>query len=184
MRRQWFFIFEAVVAASVAWLIDTRLVGHHLPFFAPAAAIIVLGQARGQRNRRIIEVLIGVACGVFVGDLFVRLLGPGETQTIFAVIFVTLVVLVAFGASTISIVQGSVSALYLVVVPPPTFSAVPYRFVDALIGGGVALLISQLSVLRRPLSPLLHEVRSLFGELSGVLESLSVALAEGDEQKA
>ena len=39
------------------------------PFFAPIAAVVSLGTSYGQRLRRVAEVTLGVAIGVFVGDL-------------------------------------------------------------------------------------------------------------------
>ena len=47
LRQRWWPVVEATVAATVAWILAARLVGHPQPFFAPAAALIVLGQATG-----------------------------------------------------------------------------------------------------------------------------------------
>ena len=150
VRHGWRPVLEATVAATVAWLLATRLLGHPQPFFAPAAALIVLGQARGQRIRRAVEVVLGVAAGVLVADLVVQALGPGSTWTVFTVILLTVLLAVAFGATGVTLVQAAVSALYLVVVAPPDGSLVPFRFVDALIGGAVALAASLLVDARHP----------------------------------
>ncbi|MEK8105483.1 FUSC family protein [Micromonospora sp. M12] len=83
LRHGWRPVVEATLAATVAWLLATRLLGHPQPFFAPAAALIVLGQARGQRIRRAVEVVLGVAAGVLVADLVVQALGraaPGRSS--------------------------------------------------------------------------------------------------------
>ncbi|MCI4065788.1 FUSC family protein [Micromonospora sp. R77] len=184
LRRGWLPVAEATGAATVSWVLATRLVGHPQPFFAPAAALIVLGQARGQRMRRAVEVVLGVAAGVLVADLVVQALGPRTTSTVFTVILLTIALAVAIGASTVSVVQAAVSALYLVVVSPPTESLVPFRFVDALIGGGVALAASQLIDARRPLAPLVAEFRHTFEELAGLLDEIATALDGGDEEAA
>ncbi|WP_256091833.1 FUSC family protein [Micromonospora haikouensis] len=184
VRQGWLPVVEGTVAATVAWVLATRLVGHPQPFFAPAAALIVLGQARGQRMRRAVEVVLGVAAGVLVADVVVQALGPRTSWTVFTVILLTIVLAVAFGASSVSVVQAAVSALYLVVVAPPTESLIPFRFVDALIGGAVALVASQLVDARRPLAPLVAEFRQTFEDLAGLLHEVADALDGRDEQAA
>ncbi|MFG2164220.1 FUSC family protein [Micromonospora chersina] len=184
LRRGWLPVVEATLAATVAWILATRLVGHPQPFFAPAAALIVLGQARGQRMRRAVEVVLGVAAGVLVADLVVQALGPRTTWTVLTVILLTVALAVAIGASSVTVVQAAVSALYLVVVSPPTESLVPFRFVDALIGGAVAVVASQLVDARRPLAPLVSEFRHTFEELAGVLGEIADALDRADDAAA
>ncbi|MGC4769837.1 FUSC family protein [Micromonospora sp. DT44] len=184
LRQGWRPVLEATVAATVAWLLATRLLGHPQPFFAPAAALIVLGQARGQRIRRAVEVVLGVAAGVLVADLVVQALGPGSTWTVCTVILLTVLLAVAFGATGVTLVQAAVSALYLVVVAPPDGSLVPFRFVDALIGGAVALAVSLLADARHPLAPLAAEVRRTFDELAGLLGEIADALDGRDETAA
>jgi uncharacterized membrane protein YgaE (UPF0421/DUF939 family) len=184
LRQGWLFVVESTAAATVAWFVDTWLVGHPQPFFAPAAALIVLGQVRGQRMRRAVEVIVGVAGGVLAADVVAQALGPRTTWAIFTVILLTLSLAVAIGASTVSLIQAAVSALYLVVVAPPTPTAVPLRFVDALIGGVVALVVSQLAVARDPVAPLVRESRQVFDELASVLEQVAAAFDRHDETAA
>jgi uncharacterized membrane protein YgaE (UPF0421/DUF939 family) len=183
LRQGWRPIVEATAAATVAWLIATRLVDHPRPFFAPAAALIVLGQARGQRTVRAVEVLLGVAGGVLLADVVAQALGPRTTWTIFTIILVTLTVAVAIGASTVFRVQMAVSALYVAVVPSPD-AVVPFRFVDALVGGGVALVANQLARPRNPLAALAEESRLIFQEVAGVIEEAADALEHHDEAAA
>jgi uncharacterized membrane protein YgaE (UPF0421/DUF939 family) len=184
LRVGWAPILEATVAATAAWVIDTRLVGHPQPFFAPAAALIVLGQARGARVLRAVEVLIGVAGGVLVADVVAQALGPHTTVTILTVVVATLVIATAIGASTVLLVQATVSALYVAVVTPPTDTVIPFRFVDALVGGGVALVVNQLAKPRNPLQPLVVEARELFEEVVAVLEESADALEASDRDAA
>ena len=184
LRHGWLLVVESTAAATVAWLVDTRFIGHSQPFFAPAAALIVLAQVRGQRTRRAIEVLLGVAGGVLVADVVAQALGPHVTWTIFTVILLTLTFAVAIGASAVFLVQAAVSALYLVVVAPPTQVAVPLRFVDALVGGAVALVVSQLAAGRDPVAPLVRQSGQVFDELARVLEQVAAALDRQDETAA
>jgi uncharacterized membrane protein YgaE (UPF0421/DUF939 family) len=184
LRQGWVLVVESTAAATVAWFVDTRLIGDPLPFFAPAAALIVLGQVRGQRMRRAVEVIVGVAGGVLVADVVAQALGHHTTWTIFTVILLTLSLAVAIGASTVSLVQAAVSALYLVVVAPSTATAVPLRFVDALVGGVVALVASQLAVARDPVASLVRESRQVFDELANILEEVAAAFDRHDETAA
>jgi uncharacterized membrane protein YgaE (UPF0421/DUF939 family) len=183
LRTGWRAVLEATAAATIAWLIATRLVGHPQPFFAPAAALIVLGQARGQRTLRAVEVLLGVAGGVLVADVVAQALGPRTTWTIFAIILVTLTFTVVIGASTVVRVQMAVSALYVAVVPSSD-AIVPFRFVDALVGGGVALVANQLARPRNPLAELAADSHRIFEEVAGVIEDAADSLERHDEVAA
>ncbi|MCW2791743.1 MAG: hypothetical protein JWO76_841, partial [Nocardioides sp.] len=73
-------IVQCALAAGVAWLIASDLLGHQTPFFAPVAAVVSLGTSYGQRLRRVLEVTIGVAVGVLLADLLVAQLGSGWWQ--------------------------------------------------------------------------------------------------------
>ena len=77
LRTRWVFLVQIGVAVFVAWLVASEVLGHATPFFAPVTAILCLGLTYGQRLRRIIEVTVGVAIGVLVGDLIVTVLGAG-----------------------------------------------------------------------------------------------------------
>lgn len=178
-------VVEGTVAATLAWLLDIWLVGNPQPFFAPAAALIVLGAARGQRAWRAVEIVLAVAGGVLVADLVAGALGRHTTLTVFVIVAVTLLATVALGASSVVMVQAAVSALYVAVIAPPTSSTmVPSRFVDALIGGGVALAVSQLVRPRNPLVLLVERARAALGEVAGVLDATALALKDKDPHAA
>ena len=70
-------VLQATLAATVAWLIATELVGHEAPFFAPVSAMITLGLTQGQRGRRAVEVVLGVTLGIAIADLLVIVVGTG-----------------------------------------------------------------------------------------------------------
>ncbi|MFB9234123.1 aromatic acid exporter family protein [Plantactinospora siamensis] len=183
VRSGWIPLAEASVAATVAWLVAAHLLGHHDPFFAPTAALGVLSEARGRRLRQSAEIALGVATGVLVAGLLVEALGPGA-GTIFLVLVLTIGILLAIGASTTLMVQASLSAFYLITVAGPNESLLAYRFVDALIGGAVALVVSQLVVGRDPLAPLVAEARQTFADLAGLLKDIDEALRGCDEAAA
>ena len=68
---------SAPIAAGVAWFVAEDVLGHPTPFFAPVAAVVSLGTSYGQRLRRVAEVTLGVAIGVFGADLLVSVIGSG-----------------------------------------------------------------------------------------------------------
>src|ERR1041384_3479115 len=70
-------VLQGGVAAGVAWLVAADLLDHPTPFFAPIAAVVSLGTSYGQRLRRVAEVTLGVAVGVFLADLLVIVVGAG-----------------------------------------------------------------------------------------------------------
>src|SRR5829696_5193093 len=73
-------ILHTSVAATLAWLAATEILGHPQPFFAPVAAVITLGLTLGQRRRRAVEMAFGVALGILVADLLVFVIGTGTWQ--------------------------------------------------------------------------------------------------------
>ncbi len=73
-------ILHTSLAAAIAWLVATELVGHSAPFFAPISAVVTLGLTVGQRRRRAVELAIGVALGIAIADLLVAGIGTGTWQ--------------------------------------------------------------------------------------------------------
>jgi hypothetical protein len=61
---------------------------------------------------------------------------------------------------------------------------VPLRFVDALVGGVVALVASQLAAGRDPVAPLVRESGQVFDEFACVLEQVAAALDRQDQTAA
>lgn len=184
LRAGWRVIAEATAATTVAWVLATQLIGHRLPFFAPVAALIVLGQARGQRVRRAFEVWLGVAAGVLVAETLAQALGRHEVWTVLLIVLSTMTVANALGAGTVLIVQASVSALYVAIVPASVSGGVSNRFVDALVGGAVALAVSQLIASPDALQPLRRELDGVLAEVAEVVEEVAVVLAESDATAA
>ncbi|GAA2700691.1 FUSC family protein [Actinoplanes palleronii] len=174
---------EAVIAATAAWMVASWLVGHPDPVLAPATALIVLSESRGGRLRQCVEIVLGVAAGVLVAELMVQALHPG-TGAIVVVLLLTVGPMVAFGASNTLITQAAVSAVYLVVSAEPPDHLIPYRFVDALIGGAVAVVASQIVAAHRQLAPLVTEARQSFADLADLLDDVDAAVAACDEDAA
>ena len=174
-------ILQTTVAAGAAWAIATTI--HSRPFFAPVSAVISLGVARGRRSVRAVELTVGVAVGIAVADLIVRLLGGG-TLVLMLVVALSMGAALLLGAGTILVNQAAVSAILVVATLQPGASPSPSRFVDALIGGGVALLVGQVLFPRDPLRAMAKAARPVVEDLAVALALTAEGLREGDEERA
>jgi uncharacterized membrane protein YgaE (UPF0421/DUF939 family) len=175
-------VLQAAVAASLAYFLAEVLIGHGQPFFAPIAAVVCLSVTLGQRNRRTVELVFGVAVGLTVASLLVLVIGNGTLQIAVVVLF-AMATAVFFGGGTMLVNQAAVSAVLVVVLQPPDSVFSPDRFIDALVGGVVALVINYLF----PVNPerlVERAAAPVFDELAGVLEEISAVLEEGDEGRA
>jgi len=175
-------VLQTAAAAAGAWFVAVELVGHPMPFIAPVAAIIVLGQAYGQRGRRAAEIAVGVAVGVVIAELVILALGTGAAQ-IGLVIAVAMVAVILLGGGRLVLTQAAVSAALIATVAAPD-SIDLSRAVDALVGGAVALLvglvlfpIDPVRLMRRHRAPLLEE-------LAAVLDEVRDGLRAGDHDLA
>jgi uncharacterized membrane protein YgaE (UPF0421/DUF939 family) len=179
----WRSLLQTAAAATIAYLVATDLVGHARPFFAPVAAIITLGITVGQRRRRAVELALGVAVGIAIADGLVLLTGPGAGA-------LALVVLLAMGAAVflgsgqIFATQAAVSAVLIAVLQPPGNGVSGARFVDALVGGGVALLVNSLLLPADPLRLVRRAAEPVLDELALTLESIAQAIETGDQEQA
>jgi uncharacterized membrane protein YgaE (UPF0421/DUF939 family) len=180
-RQRSFLIAQCAVTAGLAWLIASLLLGHEVPYFAAAAAILVLGLTYGQRIRRGVDVAIGVTLGVALGDLWFVLFGAGVWQVVLVcAIAMSLATLV--GASpAITTQAGANSIAVLVMAPSPIYGA--ERWTDAVIGSTLALLVATVAPsgpLRRP-----GEVAAkVVAGMADTLEAAADALAAKDEHAA
>jgi uncharacterized membrane protein YccC len=175
-------VVQSAVAAGLAYSLALLVLGHERPFFAAIAAIISLGVTLGQRMRRAIELTFGVAVGLMVADLLVLFIGTGVAQ-IGVVVLLAMAAAVFFGGGPLLVNQAAVSALLVVVLQPPNDAFDPARFLDALVGGGVALAVNYLF----PIDPqrlVEKAARPIFDELAVVLEDIAAALKNSDRERA
>jgi uncharacterized membrane protein YccC len=182
LRANGWSVVQSAVAASVAYLLAAFVLGHERPFFAAIAAVICLGVTLGQRARRALEVVFGVAFGLMVADLLVLLIGSGVAQ-IGVVVLLAMAAAVFFGGGPLLVNQAAISALLVVVLQPPHDAFDPARFLDALVGGCVALTVNYLF----PINPerlVERAARPIFDELVIVLEDIAAALENGDRERA
>ncbi len=179
VRGQVSALLQTATAAAVSYAISTYALGHEEPIFAAVSAVIVLGAVRGQEPRRAVEVTAGVVVGVAIADALVLAIGTGIPQ-IALIVVMAMVVAVFVGAGPVLVTQAAVSAIFVATVEPPTSGLVPTRVFDTLVGGSVALLISQLMFPLDPVALIRRAARPVFSELGAALEETADALAAGD----
>jgi uncharacterized membrane protein YgaE (UPF0421/DUF939 family) len=185
LRRAVLPIIQMGLAAAGAWWIARELIGHPAPFFAPIAAVISLGVSFGQRLRRAVELVIGVAVGILAADALVALIGTGTLQLAFVVVLAVAAALF-IGGGPLLVNQAAASAVLVVVLTPPhpgewlTLT----RFIDALVGGLVGLLINVVLLPVNPLTVARRHVNPLLNELAAILDHLAQSLAKRDQRAA
>jgi uncharacterized membrane protein YgaE (UPF0421/DUF939 family) len=176
-------ILQVTLAAVCAWLVATEVVGHDRPFFAPVSAIITLGLTLGQRGRRAVEIVIGVTLGIAVGDLLVLALGTGAWQ-LGLVVALAMSAALLLGSGQMSAQQAAVSAALVATLQPPTEGVTFARSLDALIGGGIALLVNAVVLPADPVRLVRRAAAPVLFELAAVIEDVADALRRREPQAA
>ncbi len=172
----------AAVAAGVAWFIAAVLLDGEQPFFAPIAAVVTLGLAIDRRGARAWELALGVALGIGIADLIVLVTGTGTWQ-LMLVISLSMAAAVVAGGGVLLVNQAAISAVLVTTLQMPQGSFSGERFLDALIGCGVALIANALFPVD-PVRFVLRRIGPLLGRLSGTLVDIADALAESDIEAA
>ncbi|MDX6744819.1 FUSC family protein [Actinocorallia sp. A-T 12471] len=175
-------IVQVALAAGLAWIIATRLLGHDRPFFAPIAVVLCIGVGLGTRRRRVWELVAGVSVGVGVGDLLISLIGGGAWQIALVVALAMAVSVLLDGGTLISLQAGSSAVLVATLLPPGGTGGID-RMVDALVGGLVGLVAVAL-LPANPAGLAAKAIRELLEELSAALEAAAAALRERDPEIA
>jgi uncharacterized membrane protein YgaE (UPF0421/DUF939 family) len=181
LRTNGWHIAQCSAAAGVAWFLAADVLGHPTPFFAPVAAVLCLGTSYGQRLRRVVEVTVGVAVGVFIADLFVVLFGSGAWQLAF-VVAVSMSVAFLLDAGRLFVTQAAVQSIVvtaLVAEPDAAF----IRWTDALVGGAVAMVAATV-VPRAPLRRPREQAAVVVRKIAALLRGASEVMVDGDVDRA
>jgi uncharacterized membrane protein YgaE (UPF0421/DUF939 family) len=178
LRARMPLLAQAALATAVAWWIAADVLGHTRPIFAPLSAIIAIGTTQVARGRRAVELVVGVAVGIAVADLVVEAIGTGTLQ-LFFVVLIAMAIAVLLDTGPLFVTQAGVSAALVVTVQPPGSGASGQRFIDALVGGVVALVISSL-LPADPLRDIRREARRVLDELEDTLRALADAVERRD----
>jgi hypothetical protein len=182
LRSDWLPIIQTAVAACLAWFLAVLVLGLQRPTFAPIAAVIVLGLAVGERLRRALELTLAVALGIAMADLLLSVVGVGAVQAgVFVVLAMGLAVFL--GGGGLGVNEAAISAMIIMFTYTPSAAGFPIdRFLEALIGGGTALLINALL----PVNPerMVEDAAfPVFDESAAVLEEVADALEDGDARR-
>ena len=176
-------IAQTAAAAVAAYYIALALpLDDNKPVFASIAAVVCLGISYQQRGRRAFELVGGVVVGLTVADLIVHAIGTGPLQ-IGLMIVLAMGTAVVLGGGELLISEAAVSALILASLPP-TSGWSPDRFFEALIGGGVAIVVGRVLFPPDPALLVGRAAQTVFADLGETLEEIADALAEADPAKA
>ncbi|SCL40296.1 Uncharacterized membrane protein YgaE, UPF0421/DUF939 family [Micromonospora pallida] len=141
---------QAGLAAALSWWAVHDLLGSPQPVFAPISAVGTLAASVGQRFRRTVELILGVAIGVFIGDVLIYFLGSGAWQLALVVVL-SITISTFLGASASVVIQAAATAVLIATLSPSTQNLEIPRFIEAIVGGGIALLVTAVLL---PLNPL------------------------------
>ncbi|MFY1692087.1 FUSC family protein [Plantactinospora sp. WMMB782] len=175
---------QAGLAAGLAWWIAHNLLGNPSPVFAPTAAVGTIVAALGQRTRRTVELLVGVALGIAVGDALIFVLGTGAWQTgvIVALAIAVALGLVGRGGTIVSQVGGT-AVLISTLSSSEQNLEIP-RIVDASVGSAVGLVVVTLLLPLNPIRVVNRAAAPVFTIFSARLHDIAVALRQGDADRA
>src|SRR4051812_22674062 len=127
--------------------------------------------------------MVGVALGVGCGDLLLGAIGAGVAQ-LALVITLAMAAAVLLNAGQILLTEAAVSATLVATVAPTTQGFPPTRLLDALAGGAIALIFSQLLFPVHPLRVVGQAAESVLQELAETLDDIAKALEQRDEDAA
>ena len=182
-------ILQTAVAASLAWFLASAVLGHNQPYFAAIAAVISTGVVVGQEGRRVLELVFGVACGLAVADLVVVLIGTGTVQ-IGVVVALAMAVAWLLGGGPALVSEAGVTALITVMLDPSTSGWSPDRFLDALVGSGMALGVRAVfpsdprHLVERAAHPIFDDLVDALRKTATALRAGNLEMAEHALQKA
>jgi uncharacterized membrane protein YccC len=135
----------------------------------------------GRRPRataaRVVELVVGVAVGVLVGDLLVAWIRTGIAQ-IALVVALAMVAAVVLGGGAVIITQAGASAVLVATLTAPEGGLDLDRFVDALVGGIVGLAVIAVLLPVNPVAAVRRELDPLLGTLADLIDECADALAE------
>src|SRR5215217_5367048 len=148
-------VVQTALSATLAWSAAALILGHEQPFVAAIAAVISVGAVAGQTLKRAAEWILGVAVGL-----------PNADRIMFWT-------------------EAGVSALLVSGLDPTTYGVSPDRFLEALVGGGVALIVSATFPsnpslrARQAARPVLEDLATALRDAAAALIGGNLDLAEG-----
>jgi uncharacterized membrane protein YgaE (UPF0421/DUF939 family) len=121
---------------------------------------------RGERGTKAVQLFLGVFLGIAIGEIVVALMGAGYGRLAVAA-FLALSIAALIGDARVALTQAGVSAILTVI--SAQGDAGWQRLLDAAIGGGVALIFTQIVFSPEPVALLRRaETDVLKGIASGL----------------
>ena len=170
---------QASVAVAIAWYFAHGVLGHPAPIFAPVAAAVTLGASRVMRGQRAVQLMGGVTIGIGIG-VAVGAVAGADALGLGLATLVTMCVAIAIGGGftgngVMFINQAAVSAILVIALQLPGGGS--QRLIEALIGGGVAVVIAVLLFPAAPMPLLREPAKAVFSTLHAALEHLDELVA-------
>ncbi len=168
-------IVQAAGAAGLAWYIAHDLLGHPDPFFAPITAAVTLSASNVFHAQRVIQNICGVALGISLGAAVQLLLGR-EWIAMSGAVFVALCLAVLIGHGFLGeglTFANQTAGSAILVMAITGGDRLFERLQEAMIGGGLALVLSLLLFPANPMT-VLRDARV------GVWKALKAVLAQPD----
>lgn len=180
----WRVIVRLTAAPALAWLLSMTLFGHSQAFFAPIVAILTLTVGVGKRASVLVEIILGAALGILVGELLILLIGRGAWQLVL-VVALAVACAIFLRLSGLALTQTVISSVLLVAIVPEAGVADPAltRFVDAFLGGATALAMTIL-VPANPIRDLDRATGRMVRELAAILKTIAGAMRNFDTEHA
>ncbi|MDJ1131304.1 FUSC family protein [Streptomyces iconiensis] len=171
-------VLQQTIAAALSWWLAGHVIEHHQPIFAPITTIVALNTTRGGRGTNAVRFVLGVVAGVLAAQLTVLVLGPGYA-TLAVAVFLAILAALVVGGERITMAQAGVSAVIAVATGS---KAGIDRVYDAVLGGAVALVFSQLLFPAHPLSVLRRAETAILGALAHAL-TLTAEVMERESER-
>ena len=174
----WPDILLATAVACLAWFVAERLVGHRQPTFAATAAIVCLAPGVSSRGRQALGLVFGVAAGTLVGVVEFDLVGLHDSLWVAALAAPAMIASAVVGASAITVIQAGATAILLATGGRAMAGA---HVVDAAIGAGLSLLVSQVLLSPNPIRLVEARSRQMLAALADAFVDAARSLdAAGD----
>ncbi len=175
-------ILQSAAAAAIAYLIAEQVFGRPAPLFAPIAAWVCLGFKADRVPRKVAELGVGATAGVLIGEFFALWLEVGWWQIGLALLVGAL--LSRFlDRGDLTTIQGGVNAVVVVSMSwwQALTGGVTGRWIEALVGAGVALVVAAL-LPRNPTARPRRYARATLTEYATLLGVVGRGLRAGDVQ--
>jgi uncharacterized membrane protein YgaE (UPF0421/DUF939 family) len=137
----------------------------------------------GQRLRRTVALIFGVAVGIGIGDVLILLAGPGAWQ-LGLIVTAAVILAILLSGRGVLVVQAGATAVLIAALRPTAGGLELPRFMDALVGGGVGMVVVLLLLPLNPRRIVQRAASYPIEELAQQLKVTAQALASRDSGRA